>query len=110
MKMYNKLVRDKIPEIIKKSSRKPIIEKLNQYDYVQALKVKLNEEVNEYLKVDNDKNAIEELADILEVIYSLAEIHNTTKDELELVRLLKEEKCGGFKDGIFLIKVISDEE
>jgi predicted house-cleaning noncanonical NTP pyrophosphatase (MazG superfamily) len=63
------------------------------------------EELEEYLHVDNDKYAIEELADLLEIIHALAECHGATIDTVEEVRQKKAEKRGGFKEKIFLIEV-----
>ena len=66
---YNKLVRDRIPEIIEKSGNKCIIEILSNEEYIEMLDKKLDEELAEYHKVEN----IEELADLLEVIYACAQ-------------------------------------
>lgn len=95
---YNKLVRDKIPEIIKNKGAVPIMHIASDDEYQQKLKAKLQEEVNEFLE-DSNK---EELADILEVIYALCDLYKIDKDELEQVRKEKLEKRGGFKDKIIL--------
>ena len=68
MQQYNKLVRDKIPKIIEDSGKSATIRILSDSEYVNALETKLDEEVGEYHR---DKS-VEELADILEVIYALA--------------------------------------
>ena len=65
MKIYNKLVRDKIPEIINSDNGVAITRTLHDVEYLNELNKKLQEEVKEYLEADN----IEELADIVEVIY-----------------------------------------
>ncbi|WP_116289112.1 nucleoside triphosphate pyrophosphohydrolase, partial [Klebsiella pneumoniae] len=62
------------------------IQKLNQLQYLQALKSKLEEEVSEYIHSGNDNDSIEELADIVEVIYSLAKIHGKSFKEVEEFR------------------------
>jgi predicted house-cleaning noncanonical NTP pyrophosphatase (MazG superfamily) len=72
---YNKLVRDKIPEIIKRKGKKPIIHVANKKEYWQALKQKLKEEVEEFLKTPNK----EELADILEIIYAICDFKKIDK-------------------------------
>ena len=95
---YNKLVRDKIPEIIKSKGAVPITHIASDEEYQQKLKAKLQEEVDEFLE-DNNK---EELADILEVIYALCDLYNFDKDKLEQLRIDKAEKRGGFKDKIIL--------
>lgn len=94
-----KLVRDKIPEIIKNDGKKPIIEILSNEDYLTELDKKLNEEVAEY---QADKS-IEEMADVLEVLFAICEARGYSVDELMRVRETKREKCGGFADRIFWI-------
>ena len=74
MKVYNKLVRDKIPEIISKDNRKAITKILNDEEYLNELNKKLKEEVNEYFEDNN----LEELADIVEVIYGILNAKNVT--------------------------------
>ncbi|MCK5607897.1 nucleoside triphosphate pyrophosphohydrolase [Candidatus Pacearchaeota archaeon] len=94
----NKLVRDKIPEIIKSRGATPFIHIASEGEYSKKLKEKLTEEVNEFLEEPNK----EELADILEVIFALCDFHNITRGELELARKEKAEKRGVFKDKIIL--------
>ena len=98
---YNKLVRDKIPEIIKNKRKIPITHIANDKEYWQKLKEKLQEEVDEFLKDGND----EELADILEVIYAICDCKKINKKELELLRKKKVEERGGFKDKIILDEI-----
>jgi len=95
---YNKLVRDKIPEIIKNNGAIPITHIADDEEYWQKLKEKLQEEVEEFLKDENE----EELADILEVIYAICDFKNFDKEKLELLRKKKAEERGGFKDKIIL--------
>lgn len=101
MPIYNKLVRDKILEIIKNNGQKSTHKILDDEDYVKELVNKLSEEVEEY---KSDKNT-DELADILEVIYALAKLHNCTPEQLEEIRAEKAKKRGGFNEKIFLIEV-----
>ncbi len=97
--IYNKLVRDKIPEIIKDQGGIPHIRILNDESYTAALEEKLTEETAEFLKEKN----LEELADILEVVYALAERLGHTKEELQQTYEQKHEQRGGFRERIFLI-------
>lgn len=97
-KIYEKLVRDRIPEIIKSKGEVPITHIANNEEYRQKLKDKLQEEVEEYLE-DNNKD---ELADILEVIHAICEFENLDFNQLELLRKDKFQKRGGFKDKIIL--------
>ena len=101
MKIYNKLVRDRIPEIIKKDNCIANIKILNEKDYKKELDKKLLEEVNEYLKDDN----INEIADILEVIYAILKLKNIPKEEIEQIRIDKLKKRGAFEKRIFLENV-----
>ncbi|MCI5872504.1 MAG: nucleoside triphosphate pyrophosphohydrolase [Clostridiales bacterium] len=94
-----KLVRDKIPEIIRNDGKKPIIEILSDEDYLAELDNKLKEEVAEY---QADKS-IEEMADVLEVLFAICEARGHSVDELMRVRESKREKRGGFADKIFWI-------
>ena len=104
MPVYNKLVRDKIPEIIMKSGKTAHCHVLDNNEYITELDRKLNEECAEY---QADKN-IEELADMLEVMYAIAEARGYSVAELERVRLEKAEKRGGFSERIFL-KYVEDQ-
>lgn len=95
---YNKLVRDKIPEIIKQKGDVPITHIAGNEEYWQKLKEKLQEEVNEFLKESSE----EELADILEIIYAICDFKKIDKEKLESLRKKKAERRGGFKDRIIL--------
>lgn len=106
MKVFNKLIRDKIPEIIEKDNRRAITKVLDNEEYVKELNAKLQEEVKEYLEDNN----VEELADIVEVIYGILDSKNVSINEFENVRKNKVEKRGAFKERIFLEKVLEDGE
>lgn len=99
MTVYNKLVRDRIPEIIERSGEKPNIRILDEEEYLQLLHIKLDEEVKEFHR---DRNA-EELADILEVVYALAAAIGCSREELTQVYDRKHNERGGFEDRVFLI-------
>ena len=105
--IYNKLVRDKIPEIIKSNGEKPIISILDYNSYKEELEKKLYEE---YLEVIDSSysSRIEELADMLEVIKALAQLEDKTLEDVIEVAKQKEEKRGAFDKKIFLEKVISE--
>ena len=98
MEIYDKLVRDSIPEIIKEAGKIPTIEIISGKLKEEYLEKKLGEEVNEYLE---DKN-LEELADIMEVLFWLADYLGYSEEELLNKRLEKKLARGGFKDGIVL--------
>ena len=98
---YNKLVRDKIPEIIEACGKTCRTEILSEDDYAAMLEAKLDEELAEYHK----DNCIEELADLLEVIRACAVAGGHTIEELESVRAQKAQKRGGFEKRILLKEV-----
>ena len=99
--VYNKLVRDKIPEIIVAQGDIPVTKTLNDVEYFQALNLKLQEEVAEYL----DGFCIEEIADVLEVIHAIIKYKGISFDEIEQVRKKKNNERGGFNKKISLIEV-----
>lgn len=101
---YNKLVRDRIPEIIGKTGKNCSIEILNNIDYLLMLDKKLDEELAEYHKDQN----LEELADLLEVIYAATEARGYTINQLEEIRLKKQSERGAFKEKILLKEVIEE--
>ena len=101
---YNKLVRDRIPEIIESSGRTCVTEILSDEDYLKMLDAKLDEELAEY---HQDQN-LEELADLMEVIYACAKARGYTVAELESVRAEKAAKRGGFDRKILLKTVTQD--
>lgn len=105
MPIYNKLVRDRIPEVITNTGKRFTTRILNNEEYITELKKKSFEELNEYVSTDNNEDAVEELADLLEIIHALAEYHDSSIEEVEEVRKKKAEKRGGFKEKIFLIEV-----
>ena len=88
MKVYNKLVRDKITDIIEADGRIAKYRILDNNEYRQQLNSKLQEEVKEYL----DDNNVEELADIVEVVYGILNSMDVTIDEFEKVRIKKKEE------------------
>ena len=98
MKIYNKLVRDNIPNIMINKGCKPVTRILNDEEYLNELNKKLLEEVNEYLEDNN----IEELADIMEVFNSILKAKGISQEQLEDTRLEKANKRGSFNEKIFL--------
>lgn len=105
MPVYRKLVRDGIPNLITAQGKKYRVRTLEPKEYITELRKKLKEESEEYFQAASDEEALEELADMLEVIQALAETHGSNSAELEKLRAEKAERRGGFKDRIFLIEV-----
>lgn len=97
MKIYNKLVRDRIPEIIARDGKKPVTRTFDDKEYVDELVKKLGEEYEEF----KTELSLEEFADIQEVVLTLA---NTlaSQEELDKIRVKKAEECGGFESKVYL--------
>lgn len=95
---FNKLVRDKIIDIIKSKGENPKYHILGEDEYIAELHRKLFEEAGEFAEEDSP----EELADLLEVVYTIAKVKNIDLEEVEKIRLTKREKRGGFDDMIYL--------
>lgn len=101
MKRYNKLVRDRIPEIIELDGKKCTYETLSDENYMGLLDQKLSEELSEY----QESKSLEELADLLEVIQAVVKARGWALEELEQVRAAKAAKRGGFEKKILLKEV-----
>ena len=108
MPIYNKLVRDGIPAIIEATNKKYIMNVLDSTQHEVEIKRKLVEELKEYQESTTNEEAIEELADLLELIYAVLPLHDSSMEELEKVRVAKREKRGGFEKGYYLIEVQDD--
>ncbi len=102
---YNKLVRDRIPEIIEGNGEKPVIRILDEVEYKTELETKLNEEYHEVLGTTTSEDRIEELADMVEIISALAALEGKTLDDVVEVAKQKSLKRGGFEKRIFLERV-----
>lgn len=101
IKIYNKLVRDRIPEIIEESGKMYTTEILSEERYMKSLNDKLQEEHLEY----QESKDIEELADMLEVMYAILKARGYSAEDLEQIRSQKAQKRGGFEKRIFLKEV-----
>ena len=105
MEKYNKLVRDKIPSIITNNGEFPVTRILNDEEYKIELERKLYEEYQEVIN-SKDKDRLEELADMIEVIKALASLEGKNLQDIILIAEQKREKRGGFKDRIYLERVL----
>ena len=103
---YNKLVRDRIPEIIEGNGEKPITRILDEGEYKTELETKLNEEYHEVLGAATSEERIEELADMLEIIDALAALEGKNLGDVVEVAKQKKLKRGGFEKRIYLESVI----
>ena len=100
-KVYNKLVRDRIPEIIEASGKTCLTATLSDDAYLHMLDQKLNEELAEY----QESKSMEELADLIEVIAATAKARGCSWEQLLRIRNQKREKRGGFDKKILLMEV-----
>jgi len=107
---FEKLIRDKIPDIMRQKNVNSFDYIMDQEEYIKELKLKLKEEAEEVIAANSKVDLIEELADILEVVYSLANAMDITLDQIEEARILKNEKNGGFASKIYskYIEIDSD--
>lgn len=106
-KIYNKLVRDNIPNIIEQDNETPFTRILDDNEYRTELYRKLTEECNEVLTSESSEETLEELADVLEIIRSIAELENKKLDDIIEIANKKRSKRGGFEKRIFLEKTVT---
>ena len=104
MKIYNKLVRDNIPQIIEQSGKSCKTRVLNDDEYLTQLNAKLNEEFAEYVQ----SGEVEELADIVEVALALAAAKGVSHAKFDEIRAQKARKNGKFDQKLFLEWVDGD--
>lgn len=95
-----KLVRDRIPEIIRSHGGEPVVRTADAGEYRHRLWAKLTEETGEFLAAEDASEALEELADVLEVVHALAAELGSTPEALEAHRAAKAAARGGFRDRI----------
>jgi predicted house-cleaning noncanonical NTP pyrophosphatase (MazG superfamily) len=101
--VWNKLVRDRIPEIIRREGRTSETRQLDLTAFVAALKEKLVEESREAVQVETTDELLLELADVLEVLGALAAAHDISMDDIEATRERRERERGGFRERLFLL-------
>lgn len=101
-KIFNKLVRDKIPELLDKKGGETETEVLDNKKYIIFLAKKLREECEEIISAGSKQNLTEELADLVEVIQAISKVNDIDFMEIENIRLAKKEKYGGFEHKILL--------
>lgn len=105
-KIYNKLIRDKIPEIIISAGEKPNYYCLEKKDFKLALKKKIIEEAKELIKTEKKEDVINELADIEEILFWIKEEYQIRQSEVTKFRKIKNQNRGSFKKRLFLVESI----
>ena len=102
MKIYNKLIRDRIPEVMDKKGITYSIRQLSDQEYIQKLNEKLQEELNEYIAA-GEETQVEELADLVELVYAVLDHKGVSIAVFEKIRVKKREENGGFAEKLLLI-------
>ena len=106
--VYNKLVRDNIPEIIKcNNDGEAVIRILSDEEYKKALEDKLYEEYQEVLE-SSGEDRVEELADMLEIMISLAKLEKSNLEKIIEIAKKKKAKRGGFDKKLYLEKLVKN--
>ncbi|MGY1460729.1 nucleoside triphosphate pyrophosphohydrolase [Bacillus toyonensis] len=105
MPTHNKLIRNKIPKIIKTKGKTPITRILPEDEYIKELCKKNGEELTEYIEAKTKPDKLEELSDLLELINALAEHEGTTLEEINNLRKKKAKERSIFQNRTFLIKL-----
>jgi len=105
IKKYNKLIRDRILEIIKAAGEKPYWRVLGKKEYTKEIKKKILEEAKELTGAKKKEEIINEIVDIQELIDALSSELGLTKSEIQKQQKIKNKKRGGFKKKFFLIKI-----
>lgn len=102
MTMSGKLVRDRIPEIVRASGRSPLVRQLDGDERLPALLEKLQEEVDELRAAATATDRVEEMADVFEVLGAIASELGLEWPAVEAVATAKREERGGFTDGLWM--------
>lgn len=106
-KIMNKLVRDKIPEICLANGDVPVTHILNKEEYLKCLKDKMMEEYKEILGAKTRDEALEECADLMELLFAYTTALGFQENDVLDARIRKREKRGGFEKRIYLEKTIT---
>lgn len=101
IRVYNKAIRDRIPEIIEKSGSESTVKILSDEDFLKELEKKLEEEIKEY----KESKKIEEICDLIEIAYRIAELYGVSNDSLNKKREEKNIERGKFEENVFLVQV-----
>ena len=100
-KVYNKLVRDKVIDVIINNKETPVYKTLDDPEFKKHLIEKLQEETKEVLYAETDDALLEELAEVLEIVFAIADI-NEKREELLNIMKKKRTDRGSYKKRIFL--------
>ncbi len=105
-RIHNKLVRDKVPQIIRENQQIPTVRKLDDEDFVNELLRKLEEEIQEVIGARNDrKELMKEISDVYEVMDTIIDLYKLDKNLILELQKRKKRERGGFKERIYLESV-----
>lgn len=105
-KIHNKLVRDKVPQIIRENKQIPITKKLGKEDFVNELLRKLEEEIQEVIGARNDKEELlAEIGDVYEVLDAIMDLYKLDKNLILELQEKKRKERGGFEERTYLESV-----
>lgn len=107
--IHNKLIRDNIPQIIEADHKTCKTHVLNDTEYLEALKTKLNEEALEVKQAQDKIELTKEIADVLEVIEAICHTSGITKEEVLSIKEKKAQKNGKFEQRLFLEYVLKED-
>ncbi|MEK4229462.1 nucleoside triphosphate pyrophosphohydrolase [Solibacillus sp. FSL H8-0538] len=110
MIQLNKLVRDKVPSLVTKDGGSYSLKLLSPLEHQHEITNKLFEELSEYSTASGKVEALEELVDIVELIYAAVKLHDVSLEEFESIRSAKKKLKGGFEKGIFLNEISNNDE
>ena len=102
MTELNKLVRDKVPSLVTKDGGSYSLKLLSPLEHQHEITKKLFEELTEYNEASSKEAAVEELVDMVELIYSALKLHDVSIEEFEHIRTEKKKLKGSFEKGIYL--------
>lgn len=103
-KLYNKLVRDNVPEIMKAQGANPEVRILDDAEYKKFLRLKLVEEAGETNAAKTREDMVKELGDVWEVIEALMHNEGISPQEVQVLKQKRREERGGFLKRFFLIR------
>ena len=104
---YPKLVRDRIPEIIKNRTGQDAETRIMEdEEYLNFLMRKVEEEANELANAEDKEHVVEEVADVLELIDTILEFNGLNMETVRKVQVEKAEKNGGFKKKILMLRKV----
>lgn len=105
-KIHNKLVRNKVPQIIRENQQIPITRKLDEEDFINELLRKLEEEIQEVIGARNDKEELtKEIGDVYEVLDAIMDLYKLDKNLVLELQERKRQERGGFEEKIYLESV-----